>query len=85
MNNSKTIKQLIWLAGGRLLFLLLVIPTLALWILTFTLITFCELMWVAVGFLTLKTEYEWLQWTDRLVDWVSGILDRVIDINQLKR
>ena len=69
------------LVARRMLFLSLIIPVALLHIAAWLLVILCEIGWVILGYVSGRTEHEWLEWTDRLLDWMQELGDRVTSLN----
>jgi len=65
----------------RMLFVTLIIPVALLHITAWLLVIMCEIGWVILGYVSGRTEHEWLEWTERLLDWMQELGDRVTALN----
>jgi len=66
-----------------MLFVALIIPVIILNLCAWLLVIVCEVAWMAIGFISGRQEYEWLQWTDLIIDWMQEIIDRVTALNSM--
>jgi len=69
------------LVARRMLFVVLIIPVGLLHIGAWLMVIMCELGWVILGYVSCRTEHEWLQWTERLLDWMQELGDRMTALN----
>ena len=64
-----------------MLFLSLILPVILLHLCSWLLVILCEIGWVILGYVSGRTEHGWLQWTERLLDWMQDLGDRVTSLN----
>lgn len=64
-----------------MLFVSLIIPVALMHITAWLLVILCEIGWIIIGYVSGRTEHEWLQWTERLLDWMQELGDRVKALN----
>jgi len=66
-----------------MMFVTLIIPVALLHISVWLLVIVCDIGWVILGYVSGRTEHEWLDWTERLLDWMQELGDRVTALNSL--
>jgi hypothetical protein len=69
------------LVGRRMLFLALILPVVLMHLCSWLLVILCEIGWVIMGYVSGRTEHKWLEWTERLLDWMQELGDRVTALN----
>ena len=65
----------------RMLFVVLILPIYVLTIFAWILILACEILWIVIGYISGRTEHEWLEWTETLQERMQKIWDSMIALN----